>query len=212
MSILNDFIDIINSKIGSGYLYGGQSDAPLTKEKLNWFVNTFGKEHYYFKTYNAEKWIGKEYYDCSGLIVYALIKIGLITPNEDYSSETLYKQLCKPIDKSELKAGDLCFRENSSGIVHVGVYMGNSRVTQARDTLYGVVNTELFDSFNLFGRLKFFMEENKMSYEEIIKKVADSPDEWIKGINSIKSISCNLGDLDIFKYLPELIEKIYNNK
>jgi cell wall-associated NlpC family hydrolase len=158
MSKLNDFINIINSKIGCPYIWGGQNDEVFTKEKLQWFVNTFGREHYYFSTYSVEKWIGKQgYYDCSGLIVYTLLKMGLIT--QDYSAGDLYYSLCTPIKKEDLKAGDLVFVKDGSSINHAGTYMSNNRVTHARGSYYGVVNTALFDSFNLYGRLKFFKDE-----------------------------------------------------
>ncbi len=174
MNKLREFIALINSKIGSGYVYGGQNSTPLTMEALNRLVKTYGRNHYYYSNYSAERWLGKEYYDCSGLIVYALQKIGLVPMNFDYTSNDIYVKLCKKIPKSELRAGDLCFQKTDSGIVHVGVYMDNNRVTHARGTYYGVVNTELFSSFNLFGRLKFFenvVPDFKITFINEIKKV-----------------------------------------
>ena len=174
MNKLQEFIAIVNSKLGAGYVYGGQNSEPLTKEALATLVNKFGKSHYYFANYSAERWLGKEYYDCSGLIVYALRKIGVIGKNLDYTSQAIYSKLCNVITKNELKAGDLCFTKTSGGIVHVGIYMGDNRVTHARGTFYGVVNTELFKSFNEYGRLKFFANNYpavKVNFEDSIKKV-----------------------------------------
>ncbi|PYG84844.1 NlpC/P60 family protein [Ruminiclostridium sufflavum DSM 19573] len=159
MNRLQEFISIVNSKIGEGYVYGGQDSTPLTKAALKKLVDIYGSSHYYFSSYSAERWLGKEYYDCSGLIVYTLRKMGLIPLNFDYTSSSIYTELCKSIPKKELRAGDLCFQKSASGIVHVGIYMGDNRVTHARGTFYGVVNTELFSSFNLFGRLKFFLND-----------------------------------------------------
>lgn len=186
MNKLREFISIVNSKIGAGYVFGGQSSTPLTKEDLNKLVKTFGRSHYYFDNYSAERWLGKEYYDCSGLIVYALRKTSLIPINFDYTANDIYVKLCTKIPKSELRAGDLCFQKTTSGIVHVGVYMGDSRVTHARGTYYGVVNTTLFSSFNLFGRLRFFEKEfpevkitflNSTKKAAIDTKVYDEPFE-----------------------------------
>lgn len=194
MSRLREFIALINSKIGSGYVYGGQNSTPLTREALNQLVKTYGKTHYYFSNYSAERWLGKEYYDCSGLIVYALRKTGLIPMNFDYTSNDIYVKLCRKIPKSELRAGDLCFQKTNSGIIHVGVYMGNDRVTHARGTYYGVVNTTLFSSFNLFGRLKFFENEVpnvKITFMSAIKKVVidtivyDQPHEQSASIGKL---------------------------
>jgi cell wall-associated NlpC family hydrolase len=174
MNKLREFISIVNSKIGSGYVYGGQNSTPLTREALNELIKIYGKTHFYFSNYSAERWLGKEYYDCSGIIVYALRKIGLIPMNFDYTSNDIYVKLCRKIPKSELKAGDLCFQKTNSGIIHVGIYMGNDRVTHARGTYYGVVNTTLFSSFNLFGRLRFFEDkfpDVKITFMSAIKKV-----------------------------------------
>ena len=89
-------------------------------------------------------------FDCSGLIVWALQKLGSV--NGDYFARDLYANLCVPISKNELKSGDLCF-EKKDTITHVGIY-DNGKVIHARGTNYGVVETELYDSFNVFGRLK----------------------------------------------------------
>lgn len=54
--------------------------------------------------------------------------------------------------------------------------------------------------------------QEKISWIEIINKVASNPLEWEKAIKTavnIASAEGSLGDLEILKYLPELIEKIY---
>lgn len=191
---LQEFIGIVNSKIGSGYVYGGQNDIPLTKEALAQLVKNFGKAHYYFKDYSAEKWIGKEYYDCSGLIVYSLRKAGLIQSGADYSSQNLFSKLCTSVEKSQIKAGDLCFQKSKSGIYHVGVYMGGNTVTHSRGTSYGVVNTTLYNSFNAFGRLNFFAKgysEVKVIFKKATKKamadtsIFEKPDDKSNAIAKI---------------------------
>ncbi|ACL77612.1 NlpC/P60 family protein [Ruminiclostridium cellulolyticum] len=196
MNSLQEFMGVIRSKLGSGYVYGGQSDNPLTKEALIELVKRFGKSHYYFNSYSAERWLGKEYYDCSGLVVYTLRKMGLIENNEDYTAQGIFSQLCEHVVLQDLQAGDLCFNKTGSGIVHVGVYMGNSRVVHARGTFYGVVETQVFSSFNTFGRLKFFANEKPEAVikpEKSIKKakiqtmVNEQPFDNTAGIGSINA-------------------------
>lgn len=56
-------------------------------------------------------------------------------------------------------------------------------------------------------------EFKPMKWEQIIESHTDNPVEWKKGINSLVRIAkddSTLGDLEIFKFLPALIEKIYN--
>lgn len=159
MSKLKEFIDIANSKLGEGYAWGGNFEKILTKEELQRLVNTFGREHYYFNGYSTEKWLNHTAGDCSDLILYSLRKLGHIKPSEDYTAQGIFDKFCRPITKAELQAGDLVFTKGTKEIVHIGIYLGANRVLHARSTFYGVCNTQLFNSFNVFGRLKFFEDE-----------------------------------------------------
>lgn len=47
------------------------------------------------------------------------------------------------------------------------------------------------------------------SYTEILNKVSNNPDEWLKAITDINNRE-DLGDIEVVKFLPALIEKIYN--
>lgn len=197
MNKLQEFLAIVNSKIGAGYVYGGQSGEPLTREALAKLVNTFGRSNYYYSNYSAEKWIGYQYFDCSGLIVYTLRRMGLIPMIADYSAQSIFSVLCSPVSKSQLRPGDICFRNtDTNGIVHCGIYTGNERVTHARGTFYGVVSTQLFDSFNTFGRLKYFTGEyndTKITFEQSVKTVPadtniyDLPDEASAVLTKLKA-------------------------
>lgn len=159
----NKFIELIKSKLGCGYVYGSQGEV-MTKGLLDTLIKRFGRSHYYFDGYSAEKWLGKQCFDCSGLIVWALEQLGLI--RTDLTADGLY-QLCEPVQKSKLEVGDLVFYQNSNGYKnHVGVYIGNGRVIHARGTAYGVVETEMFNNFTAFGRLKVFPQEQKPHWGE----------------------------------------------
>lgn len=157
------FLELIRSKLGCGYVYGAQGEV-MTKSLLDTLIKRFGRSHYYFDGYSAEKWIGKQCFDCSGLIVWALEQLGLI--RTDLTADGLY-QLCEPVQKSKLEVGDLVFYQNSNGYKHhVGVYIDNGRVIHARGTAYGVVETEMFNKFTAFGRLKVFPQEQKPHWGE----------------------------------------------
>jgi hypothetical protein len=161
MSLRSEFVKIVNSKVGQGYVWGGQNDDKLTTDKLKKLIATFGREHYYLSNgVTAEKWIGKEYYDCSGTVVYALTKLGLI--KRDFNADMLLHELCVEIKKEDLREGDLCFVPNKDNyMVHVGTYNG-SGVTHAQSTKNGVVKTALLPSFKRFGRLKLFIQDEQV--------------------------------------------------
>jgi len=154
--MLKDFLSTVKSKIGSGYVLGSQGET-MTAERLAVLIKSNGKSHYYFSGYSAEQWIEKECYDCSGLIIYTLQKMGLI--KFDYVAHDIFSQLCKEINRTNLQPGDLCFVQGASRISHVGVYIGNGKVIHARGTKYGVVETPVLTYFNKFGRLKYFKGE-----------------------------------------------------
>jgi hypothetical protein len=57
-----------------------------------------------------------------------------------------------------------------------------------------------------------FREGVHLAWKDAISKVVDSPDAWISGINAIFAMASdesNIGELEIFQWLPNLIEKIY---
>jgi cell wall-associated NlpC family hydrolase len=156
----NKLLDLAKTKLGCGYVWGSQGEEKeLTSEILNNYIKTFGRNRYVFHdsqgVVDASKWLGKQVFDCSGLIVYCLRQLGYIKANQDYNAEMFYNQLCTPITQKELKEGDLVFIKNENGeINHIGVYADNGMVVEAMGTRYGVMMGHL-DRFNLFGRLKF---------------------------------------------------------
>lgn len=88
-------------------------------------------------------------------------------------------------------------------------------------TAGGTVNGIEIDNNNVTGDRQgnqpIFMVPaiKELTWQEIISKVSDSPDNWEKGIDTAKTAAesnGDLGDLEIFKYLPDLIVKIYNAK
>jgi len=201
-----EFTEQAKKYIGWGYAYGEKLGRKLTKEIVNSLIQQNGKGFYYFHNCTVEKWLGIRCIDCSGLICYILNQNGLMTQNEQLNTNAakLYHSYCTPITKESLKPGDIVFRKTGSYIPHVGIYMGNGLTIEAKATSLGVCWGNVKD-FNLFGRLKL-LTEKKMDWKEIIKEATDKPTEWEKAIQ--KEIDANDS---IFKYFPQLIEKIYNS-
>lgn len=147
----NKFLELIRSKLGCGYVYGSQGEI-MTKELLNTLVQRFGRSNYYFNGYSAEKWVGKQCYDCSGLIVWALQQLELT--EKDYTAEGLYA-MCDKV--SQPQPGDLCFNGN---LTHVGIYVGSGLYLHAKGTKYGVVITDQY-TFVKFGRLRMLQPKQE---------------------------------------------------
>lgn len=68
-------------------------------------------------------------FDCSGFIQYAFNKHGFNLLH----SAALISQMGKPVDKSELRKGDLVFLQGTykSGVSHIGIYLGNNKILHA---------------------------------------------------------------------------------
>lgn len=185
----NKLVNLIEPKLGCGYVWGSQGQT-LTPELLSSFIKLFGKEYYDFGAVKASKWMGKQVFDCSGLIVWALQQLKLISPKQDYTAGGLINSLCTPITKNELQPGDLVAISRPNGTCsHIGVYVGNNQVVHAQSTSKGVVKTSLFSAFDKFGRLKFDLNDGhapQVPYEQqtinLLKqhKVAFDEQYWQK--------------------------------
>jgi cell wall-associated NlpC family hydrolase len=172
--VINDFLSIIKSKLGCGYVLGSQGQT-ATKEFIDRLVKSNGISHYVFGKTSAYKWVGKQCFDCSGLIVWTLQQFKILKPTQDYVAHDMFNVLCKPIERNSLLPGDLVFvADKNNHISHVGVYIGNEEVIHARGTAYGVVKTPVLAYFNKFGRLKCFENDiDRLSITQICEKVKE---------------------------------------
>lgn len=68
-------------------------------------------------------------FDCSGFVQYAFNQNGFNLLH----SAALLSQLGTPVEKSNLRKGDLVFLQGTytAGVSHVGIYLGNNQILQA---------------------------------------------------------------------------------
>ena len=108
--------------------------------------------------------------DCSGLMVGIWRKFQIVDRTFDATANSIYKSYCIDIDKTSLRPADCLFRKTSSGIPHMGMYLGSQWTIEALGTAYGIqisllnkheVRNQMTGKvvekplFNLFGRPKF---------------------------------------------------------
>ena len=100
----------------------------------------------------GSKWIGKTVADCSGLFRWAYRQLGTDCA---HGSNSIFKNYCtlkgtlkagKRTDGQELKPGTAVFTGDAQEHGHIGLYIGNGDVIEARGTQYGVVKTKITDS------------------------------------------------------------------
>lgn len=107
----------------------------------------------------GSKWIGHYVSDCSGLFSWAFKKLGGYMY---HGSNTMYKKYMtakgnlvkgKRDDGKELKPGTAVFKVNGTNYHHVGLYIGNGTVIEAKGTYYGVV-TSAVSTWHAWGEMK----------------------------------------------------------
>ncbi len=131
-----------------------------------------GREEFVIEHYLecVQKGIPQACADCSGLLVGIWRKFQIVDRTFDATANSIYNRYCINIDKTSLRPGDCLFRKTSSGIPHMGMYLGSQWTIEAVGTAYGI-QTSLLNRhevrnqmtgkvvekplFNLFGRPKF---------------------------------------------------------
>ena len=134
-------IDFLKSKLGCGYAYGSDGQT-LTQNLLDQYKKDYGSN----VKDSTKQWIGKECYDCSGLTEKALKEVGI---NVNHNAQATWKHDLKQRgDIKDIPEDKLClvFKKGSNGTMHhIGIYIGNGKVIEAKGADYGVVETDLKD-------------------------------------------------------------------
>lgn len=147
---IDDFIAYLTSHLGDAYVWGAQGERVDNRADLEKWVRR--KETSRANAERALAYIKKAVktplyaFDCSGLIIHWLRDIkGLI--DGDTSAAGLYRQCTQrgKLGAWRMDPGDLVFRYSfaKGKMGHVGVYVGNDMVIEAKGRDYGVVNLHL---------------------------------------------------------------------
>lgn len=109
----------------------------------------------------GSRWIGRRCWDCSGLWVWIFKLYGM---SIYHGSNTIWKQYCTA--KGEIKNGRkesgeailpgsavFLYRKADNNRHHIGVYVGNGRVIEAKGTINGVVMSDI-SKWDEWGEIK----------------------------------------------------------
>lgn len=147
---VKEFLAYLESHIGDAYVWGAQGERVDNRADLEKWVRR--KETSRREAERAIAYIKKATktplyaFDCSGLIIHWLRDIkGLI--DGDTNAQGLYRQCTQKgkLGAWQMQAGDLVFRYSfaKGEMGHVGVYVGNGMVIEAKGRDYGVVDLHL---------------------------------------------------------------------
>lgn len=125
----------------------------------------------------GSKWIGRRVADCSGLFVWAFNQLGA---KIYHGSNTIWNKYCSAqgelkngtrTDGKPLLPGTAVFLVKNGNRHHIGLYIGNGEVIEAKGTAYGVVKSKIAH-WDEWGELREIgnrkSEIGNNSYTEVI--------------------------------------------
>lgn len=159
-------VEFVKTKLGVEYVYGAKGEI-LTLAKYNMLKKMYGT-----MVWNSDKnKVGKMCVDCSGLISWYT---GTVVNSATYKS-TATKVLT--IDKiAEAVPGCAVWRSG-----HIGVYIGNGEIIEARGSAYGVVKTKV--KSRDFTHILWLKD---IDYTEEVKKPTAAKESYTIKLNSGK--------------------------
>ncbi len=182
------FVEWLRSKAGLGYVYGsfGQIiDIAFLKQVDKMYGSIMGYGYFQrngdYKLGRCARWLGKVAYDCSGLIKAGRKELTGVW--KDLSAQGTYDScLQKGKLTSVLLPGTAVFmyQANRGRMVHVGIYIGNGEVIEARGVDYGVVVTKLssraWTHYGTLSWLHYDLSDKGLNIDANNKKDNDSGD------------------------------------
>ena len=144
----SNLLQYVNERVGSGYIWGGTGQI-LTEEKLKYFKNKYPS---FIDENKDRKWLGKQVFDCSGLVKCAFASVGIpISHGATSAWENTRWALKGKIEKLPKNRIAILYREASIGMCHTAIYLGNGQVIDAKGNKEGVVKEDLNESWTHFG-------------------------------------------------------------
>ncbi len=129
-----------------GYIWG-QAGGIWTEAKQAKATRSMTRKY-------GSRWIGKHVTDCSGLLSWAFKKLG---GTMYHGANTIWNRWCTAqgtLDaNTKLKPGTALFLFDGKKRHHVGLYVGNDTVIEAKGTCYGVVTSNVAH-WDEWGELK----------------------------------------------------------
>lgn len=163
-------VDFVKGQVGQVYVWGGHGQYNLTDSQIRRMDNSNANAQRsidFIKKLKAKGVTTYRCFDCSGLISRYFYDLGLVPSKRNCNHLAgMCGEIHTPANVSALEAalrpGDLVFRKNSKKYYHVGVYIGDGQVVEAKGRDDGVVQRRLDAGgggyWNRWGRLRLLEE------------------------------------------------------
>ena len=144
----SEVVAFAKSKLGCGYVWSGEGQV-LTESNMKQFHSQY-PDH--VDTSIVKKWLGKEVYDCSGLVMKALQKVGI---SIYHNCEIAWKSGIWA-SKGEIKSypkSKVCivYKYSNGKMTHTGISLGNGKFIHAKGSQYGVVEETMPGTWTHWG-------------------------------------------------------------
>ena len=165
-------VDFVKGQVGQVYVWGGHGQYNLTDAQIRSMDNSHANAQRsidFIKKLKAQGITSYRCFDCSGLISRYFYDLGLVPSKRNCNHlagmcEDIHTSASVAELEAALRPGDLVFRRNSEKYYHVGVYIGNGQVVEAKGRDDGVVQRRLDASgggyWNRWGRLRLLNLNN----------------------------------------------------
>ena len=120
--IIKKTISLAREKVKMEYVWGGKGEI-MTEERLDELIGYYGEDQYPLE---REEYIGKQAFDCSGLVYWAYEQTSGV--NIGYSTTQQREVLEKYKVEGDLQPGDLIYTTR-----HVVMYVGQGKIIQSKN-------------------------------------------------------------------------------
>lgn len=210
----SEFIQYIKSKLGMAYLWGGQGETVFDQlRKLAKIKDQSDANTVKMLTFMQSKGVKDlEMYDCSGLAVSYLMKVGAI--EYDMTADGMYRK-CAKITIEQARPGDMVFLLNKEGkATHVGFIVDHGTTMHALNQTRGVISEKLSLRKWLFGRpdfcLEYDLEPPKIDITTLQPGDSIELYESIKGYNTADNAKKATNSTVTYPAGTYYVYKIYN--
>lgn len=163
----SNLVAYVKAKVGCYYWFGTFGQLSSQKGLLEAKRNQYPK---YYTASDFQKQVNnpKQVFDCSGLIKAFLwtSSIDDVHPKydakTDYGATAFYNHCSKKgrFASFDHVAGRLVFKGKDSKMSHVGVYIGNGKVVEAKGHAYGVVISDFNSDWTHWGQCNLIAEDS----------------------------------------------------
>lgn len=155
-------VNYVKAQVGKPYWYGtfgNTANAALLAQKKKQYPK-------YYTASDFKSQFGKRVHDCCGLPKgYLWSATPTSTPvynaKQDFDVNTFYNKCTKKGTISTFKKveGQLVFKGTAAKKTHMGVYIGNNKVVEAKGHAYGVITSSITSGWTYWGQCNLITDD-----------------------------------------------------